>query len=267
MSEPDARETRVDGERAPSADPASGVLGNLPRTRPSVRSPRRSEQPAPAPASRRGGPDARAGRRAGSGGRRPRGPRPGRPRPGRRSRHASACGSRAEPRRRSGTPSSDVDRRRVAGAGRLLAARVRGERDRDGGDGRLQPDAGAVPLRPAAAVHRRPAPAERRLPGDHPARSPGALPLDRAGHPGVDARPGAEQLDRDRDHRDRGRPLDRGLLLGGDGHGLLPHLPRGVPRVVGAEALLADHARRRRAVPRREHRRACAREPRRLRGR
>ena len=41
----------MDGERAPSADPASGVLGNLPRTRPSVRSPRRSEQPAPAPAS------------------------------------------------------------------------------------------------------------------------------------------------------------------------------------------------------------------------
>ena len=65
---------------------------------------------------------------------------------------------------------------------RVLAPRLRGERHRDGGDGRLQPDAGAVPVRAAAALHRRPAPAEPRRPGHDPQRPAGALPLDRAGH-------------------------------------------------------------------------------------
>ena len=45
MSEP----AESGGEQG--TDPTSGVLGNLPRTRPSVRSPRRAQRPSPAASS------------------------------------------------------------------------------------------------------------------------------------------------------------------------------------------------------------------------
>ena len=52
-----------------------------------------------------------------------------------------------------------------------------------------------------------------------------------------------------------GAHLDRHLVLGGDGHRLLPHLPRRVPRLARAEALRAGDAARGHPLPRRERRR------------
>ena len=86
------------------------------------------------------------------------------------------------------------------------------------------------------------------------ARRPAApLPQRRAGHADRRAQPDRGQLDDDRDRRLRRLALDRRLLLGGDGHRLLPHLPRRVPRLGRAEALLLRDARRRPPLHRRQH--------------
>ena len=55
-------------------------------------------------------------------------------------------------------------------------------------------------------------------------------------------RPDPRQLDDDRRRRRDRRRLDRRLVLGRDGHRLLPHLPRRVPRLGRAEALRAGDA-------------------------
>ena len=67
-------------------------------------------------------------------------------------------------------------------------------------------------------------------------------------------RPDPRQLDDDRRRRRGRRDLDRRLVLGGDGHRLLPHLPRRVPRLGRAEALRAGDAGRGHDLPRRQRR-------------
>ena len=57
------------------------------------------------------------------------------------------------------------------------------------------------------------------------------------------------QLDHDRPRGGDRRDLDRDLVLGRHGHRLLPHLPRPVPGLAGAEALRAPDAARGDAVP------------------
>ena len=80
--------------------------------------------------------------------------------------------------------------------------------------------------------------------GERARRPPAALPQRRAAHADRRAQPDRGQLDHDRDRRLLRLALDRRLLLGGDGHRLLPHLPRRVPRLGRAEALLLRDARR-----------------------
>ena len=75
-------------------------------------------------------------------------------------------------------------------------------------------------------------------------RPPAPLPGGRAEHPPEHPRPHPRQLDHDRRRRRDRRDLDRHLVLGRDGHRLLPHLPRRVPRLAGAEALRAGDAAR-----------------------
>ena len=88
-------------------------------------------------------------------------------------------------------------------AERLLAARLPGERHRAVGDGRLQPDAGGLPVRAAGPVHLRPGAAERGRRGERPRRPPAALPERRAEHADRRPRPDPRQLDDDRDRRRR----------------------------------------------------------------
>ena len=67
-------------------------------------------------------------------------------------------------------------------------------------------------------------------------------------------RPDPRQLDHDRGRRRDRRDLDRRLVLGRDGHRLLPHLPRRVPRLGRAEALRPGDAARGHHLPRRQRR-------------
>ena len=76
------------------------------------------------------------------------------------------------------------------------------------------------------------------------------FPNTESAHPDRRAQPDRGQLDDDRDRRLLRLALDRRLLLGRDGHRLLPHLPRRVPRLGRAEALLLRDARRRPALHR-----------------
>ena len=145
-------------------------------------------------------------------------------------------------------------------AARLLAARLPRERHRAVGDGRLQPDAGGLPVRPAGALRLRPGAEDRRRRGRRPQRPAAALPQRRAADADRRPQPDPGQLDDDRDRRLLRLALDRRLLLGGDGHRLLPHLPRRVPRLGRAEAVLLRDARRRPALHRRQHLRADDRE-------
>ena len=145
-------------------------------------------------------------------------------------------------------------------AERLLAARVPRERHRALGDGRLQPDAGGLPLRPAGPLRLRPGAEDRGGRDQRRQRPRAALPQRRAADPDRRPQPHPEQLDDDRDRRLRRLALDRRLLLGRDGHRLLPHLPRRVPRLGRAEALLLRDARRRPPLHRRQHLRAGDRE-------
>ena len=93
-------------------------------------------------------------------------------------------------------------------------------------------------------------------------RPPAALPQRRAADADRRPQPDRGQLDDDRDRRLPRLALDRRLLLGRDGHRLLPHLPRRVPRLGRAEALLLRDARRRPALHRRQHLPADDREQR-----
>ena len=141
---------------------------------------------------------------------------------------------------------------------RLLGARLPGERHRAGGDGRLQPDAGAVPVRAAAAVRLRPG--DRRTPTIEQSVLRDLQSIF----------PAAEQDTARRDASTgsaRARPtigivavvggdLDRGLVLGRDGHRLLSHLPRRVPRLGRAEALRPGDAGGRDPVPGGQRRRS-----------
>ena len=72
-------------------------------------------------------------------------------------------------------------------------------------------------------------------------------------------RPDPRQLGHLRDPRRARLAVDRRLLLGRDGHRLLPHLPRRLPRLGRAEALLLRDADRRRRLPRRQRRPAGGR--------
>ena len=143
---------------------------------------------------------------------------------------------------------------------RLLAARLPRERHRALGDGRLQPDAGGLPLRPAGPLRLRPGAEDRRGRDQRRQRPRAALPQRRAADADRRPQPDPGQLDDDRDRRLRRLALDRRLLLGRDGHRLLPHLPRRVPRLGRAEALLLRDARRRPPLHRRQHLRADDRE-------
>src|SRR6476620_2804397 len=62
----------------------------------------------------------------------------------------------------------------------LLAARLHRERHRPLGNGRLKPDAGGLPLRPACALRLRPGAEDRRSREQRPGRPPAALPGHRA---------------------------------------------------------------------------------------
>ena len=127
------------------------------------------------------------------------------------------------------------------------------ERHRALGDGRLQPDARGLPVRPAGPLRLRPGAEDQRGRGERARRPSAPLPQRRAGHPDRRPRPDRGQLDDDRDRRLPRLALDRRLLLGGDGHRLLPHLPRRVPRLGRAEALLLRDAGRRPPLHRRQH--------------
>ena len=88
--------------------------------------------------------------------------------------------------------------------------------------------------------------AVRRRRGERPRRPPAAVPGRRAGRRSTNAlERDPRQLDDDRRRRRDRRALDRRLVLGGDGHRVLPHLPRRVPRLGRAEALRAGDAARR----------------------
>ena len=93
------------------------------------------------------------------------------------------------------------------------------------------------------------------------ATSQGLFPAVRGGRAEPRARPDPGQLDHDRGRRRARCDLDRRLVLGGDGHRLLPHLPRRVPRLGRAEALRASlMLHRRHPLPRRERRHPARRE-------
>ena len=93
-------------------------------------------------------------------------------------------------------------------------------------------------------LHLRPDHSEPDDRGQRDRRPRAPLPRRRHDHPREHARQHPRQLDDDRRPRRGRRNLDRNLVLGRDGHLVLPHLPRRVPRLGRAEALRADDARR-----------------------
>ena len=235
-----ARRRTAAGERRPNAAPRATARAarRSPRPRPRRRAGRRG---------RRRDDGAEAGREppSGSSGQRARGrsPGPGSPRPPRRRR--SGCGWRAERSR----PCADDRRAAViarATSGVFWERAYRENITGLAGDGRLQPGAGAVPVRAAGPLHLRPGDREPRrsrracsatcrASSPPPSRDSLTSVVDRI----------REQLDHDRRRRRARRDLDRRLVLGRDGHRLLSHLPRRVPRLGRAEALRARDARRR----------------------
>ena len=98
--------------------------------------------------------------------------------------------------------STSPPRRPTTWLERLLAARVPRERHRAGGDGRLQPDAGGLSLRPAAALRARPGAEDPRGRGKAPQRpGSGSSPTPSRADPLRRPRQDREQLDDDRDRR------------------------------------------------------------------
>ena len=193
-----------------------------------------------------------------------RGPRVG----GRRGRRPG--GDRRHPVHEQGARGgSQVDRQALRSqdqglASRLLAPGLSGEHHGHGGDGRLQPRARAVPVRAPDPVRVRQGDRVGRCRGDGHQRPPGDLPGRRGRRGGARGRAHPRQLDHDR-HRGRARrDLDRRLVLGRDGHGLLPDLPRRVPELARPEALRPRDAPRRDALPRGQRRHPARREPRAL---
>ena len=269
-SRPGTRSPRRGAER--DAKRAAG------RSRSAARAPRRRPRPAPSAGRRqRRRTSGRRPRSAANDGRRPPSPRGARPRsprpaagsrtspgpgwPRRRRRQPSGCGSRAARSRPCEVSRSEIDRGRGRPLGLARSDRFlrvfweRAYRENITGLAAMVAYNLALALFPFAllilfvfgqVIENDERPRQRAArPAEH-------LPRGRAGVGHERRRPDPRQLGDDRRRRRDRRDLDRRLVLGRDGHRVLPHLPRRVPRLGRAEALRAGDARRGHALPRRE---------------